>query len=154
VARSANEEAPHPGVRREAYDLGPRARAILRGREIAERDLQESGGAFDLDQVRRLLGGVSRQRVERRVAEGSLLAVPGPSNRRRYPAVQFGDAGEIVDGLKDVQDALGFDSPWAVLNFLVNPNDALAGDPPIALLRQGRAQAVVEAARRIGEPGG
>src|SRR5262245_3694577 len=35
----------------EAFAPGPRARAILRGREIAARDLAESGGAYDLRQV-------------------------------------------------------------------------------------------------------
>src|SRR3712207_9581631 len=62
---------------------------------------------------------------------GSLLAVPGPSNRRAYPTVQFTSDGTVVPGLKAVQDALPTDNPWAVLNFLVRPDPRLNGRKPI-----------------------
>ena len=97
--------------------------------------------------------GVSRQAVEKRVREGSLLAVPGPSNRRRFPTVQFTDDGEVVEGLREVRQALPFRNPWAVLNFLVNPDDRLGGRRPIDALKAGETDEVVEAARRIGQQG-
>ncbi len=137
----------------EAFEPGARARALLRGIEIAEADLAASGGAFDFSQVQRLLRGVSRQRIDQRVQEGSLLAVPGPSNRRRFPALQFDAEGKVVDGLDQVRNSLRFTSPWAVLNFLANPLDDLQGQKPIDLLRKGQIDPVLEVARRQGIQG-
>ena len=68
----------------------------LQGVRIAQETLREAGGAYDLDQVRILMHGISRQRVDRRVKERSLLAVPGPSNRRLYPTIQFDRDGSGV----------------------------------------------------------
>ena len=49
---------------------------------------------------------------------------------------------------------LPVESPWAVLNFLVNPDDRLEGRKPIDVLRSGNVGEVIEAARLYGEPGG
>ena len=136
-----------------AFEPGPRARALLRGIEIAQEDLRNTGGAYSLDEVQTLMRGVSRQRIERRVREGSLLAVPGPSNRRRYPTVQFNPDGTIVEGLKQVCEALPTKNPWSVLNFLVAPEDRLDGRKPIDLLRAGKVEIVIQAARRMGQQG-
>jgi hypothetical protein len=156
VARSdASAVAAKPSGRisPQAFEPDARARAMLRGVEYAQADLRDAGGAYDVDQVRQLLHGVSRQSIDKRVRDGSLLAVPGPSNRRRFPTVQFNDDGQIVEGLKPVQAALGYANPWSVLSFLVNPQDGLSGDTPIERLRKGDVAAVVEAARGIGVQG-
>jgi hypothetical protein len=137
----------------DAFEPDARARAILRGRQFAHKDLAAAGGAFDLTQVRALLNDVSRQAVEKRVNSGSLLVVPGPSGRPRFPALQFDRDGRLVKGLKEVQAALGFSSPWAVLNFLVNGNDHLAGCQPIEVLRRGEIDTVVAAAHSVGVQG-
>ena len=152
-AQAAKSSAPAL-VDRAAYEPDARSRAILNGVRIAERDLEESGGAYSLEQVRTLLRGVSRQAIDKRVLEGSLLAVPGPSNRRSYPTLQFNRDGSIVAGLKEVRRALPFGSPWMVLNFLANPDDRLDGRKPIDVLRAGDVAWVVEAARLYGESGG
>ena len=136
-----------------AFQPDARARSILRGRQMARHDIAAAGGTYDLDDVRGLLGDISRQAVDKRVREGSLIAVSGPKNRRRYPTVQFETNGTVVAGLREVQAALPTRNPWAVLNFLVRPEARLEGSPPIALLRQGRVAEVVEAARRMGEQG-
>lgn len=136
-----------------AFAPNARARALLQGVKIAQSDLRAAGGAFGLEEVQTLLNGVSRQAVEKRVKEGSLLAVPGPSNRRSYPAVQF-DRDGVLPGLKEVQAALPTRNPWAVLNFLVRPDARLGGRSPVEVLRKGAVEEVVGAARRMGEPGG
>jgi hypothetical protein len=136
-----------------AFEPSSRAKALLRGVQIAQSDLKESGGAYDLEQVRVLMNGISRQMVDRKVREGSLLAVPGPSNRRAYPTVQFTSDGTVVPGLKAMQDALPTDNPWAVLNFLVRPDPRLNGRKPIDLLKAGEIDLVVDAARRMGQQG-
>jgi hypothetical protein len=136
-----------------AFEPSSRAKALLKGVQIAQSDLKESGGAYDLDQVRVLMNGISRQMVDRKVREGSLLAVPGPSNRRAYPTVQFTRDGTVVPGLKAVHDALPTKNPWAVLNFLVHPDPRLNGRKPIDVLKAGTIDSVIESARRLGQQG-
>ncbi len=140
-------------VGRAAFEPDARARAVLRGVEYARADLRDAGGAYDVEQVRSLLHDVSRQAIDKRVKDGSLLAVPGPSNRRRFPTVQFRDDGAVIEGLKEVQETLGYSSPWAVLNFLVNRDDGLNDERPIDALRRGEVNRVLESARRIGVQG-
>jgi hypothetical protein len=141
-------------VAAQAYEPSARAKAILRGITYAEEDLKAAGGTYDIDDVRTLFRGISRQAVDKKVAEGSLLAVPGPSGRRRFPAAQFTDDGSVVKGLKEVQSALGLSSQWSVLNFLVNEHDLLGNETPIDALRRGDVARVVEAAKRSGVHGG
>jgi hypothetical protein len=138
---------------RAAFEPDARARALLEGVRIASEDLREAGGAYDLEQVRTLLRGISRQAVDKRVQDGSLLAVPGPSNRRSFPTLQFNRDGTVVDGLKAVHEALPTRNSWTVLNFLSRPDDRLQGRKPIDVLKEGRVDLVVEAARRMGEQG-
>lgn len=140
-------------VNEEAFKPDARSLALLEGARIAQQDLQEAGGAYDLAQVRTLMQGVSRQAIDKRVQEGSLLAVPGPNNRRSYPTLQFGRNGAIVPGLKAVREALPSRNPWTVLNFLAHPDDRLNGQRPIDLLLAGDVDLVVEAARRVGSQG-
>ncbi|KAB0538137.1 pyruvate/2-oxoglutarate dehydrogenase complex dihydrolipoamide acyltransferase (E2) component [Pseudochrobactrum saccharolyticum] len=140
-------------VAKEAYQPDARALALLRGVEIAQQDLREAGGAYTLEQVRLLLQGISRQAVDKRVQDGSLLAVPGPGNRRAYPTIQFLNDGSIVAGLKAVRQALGSANPWFLLNFLSRPDERLNGKKPIELLHRGETDAVLEAARLNGLQG-
>jgi tetratricopeptide (TPR) repeat protein len=136
-----------------AYKLDSRAQALLRGARIAQDDLRAAGGAYDLDQVRTLMRGISRQAIDKRVHEGSLLAVPGPNNRRSYPTLQFNDDGSVVEGLKLVRQALPTTNLWTILNFLARPDDRLFGRKPIDMLKAGEIDLVVEAARRVGQQG-
>ena len=140
-------------VNKGAFAPDARALAVLEGVRIAQEDLRRSGGAYDLDQVRTLLRGISRQAVDKRVQEGSLLAIPGPSNHRSFPTLQFNSDGTVVDGLKSVQEALPTDNPWTVLNFLAQPDERLNGRKPIDLLKEGKVELVVEAARRMARQG-
>jgi hypothetical protein len=140
-------------VNKEAFAPDARALAVLEGVRIAQEDLQRSGGAYDLDEVRTLLRGISRQAVDKRVQEGSLLAVPGPSNHRSFPTLQFNTDGTVIEGLKSVRDVLPTNNPWTVLNFLARPDDRLNGRKPIDLLREGKVELVVEAARRMAQQG-
>ncbi|TFF21867.1 hypothetical protein E3C22_14455 [Jiella endophytica] len=116
-------------------------------------DLVAAGGTYDLSEVRELFGAISRQAIDKKARDGSLLAVPGPGNSRRYPTLQFSDDGSLVQGLRQVRAALPTTDPWAVLNFLVNPDPRLGGRAPIALLHGGEVAIVVEAAKRMGEQG-
>ena len=130
-----------------------RARAILRGLEIARNDLKQAGGAFTLDEVRALLGGVSRQRVDQLVKQGKLLAVPGPNNARCYPTVQFNDDGCLIKGLADVLEKLPTRNSWAILCFLIHADPQLGGVSPLDMLRRDQIATAVAAAARMGEAG-
>jgi hypothetical protein len=152
-ARAEDHIEPIDVVNKAAFEPDARSQAVLQGVRIAQNDLKAAGGAYDLEQVRTLLHGVSRQAVDKRVQEGSLLAVPGPSNRRCYPTLQFNRDGTVVAGLREVQEALSVDSPWTVLNFLARPDDRLNGKKPIDVLREGYLQLVLDAANRYGEQG-
>lgn len=139
---------------RSAYEPDARARALARGLKMRRADLAKAGGTYELDDVRELMNGVTAQAVGKRVREGSLLAVPGPSNRRRYPTMQFTADGGVVPGLKAVTEAFPSKSPWMLLNFLVNPESRLGDRAPIDLLRAGQIDPVVQAARAVGQQGG
>lgn len=147
-------QVPSMGIDKAAFEPDARSKALLQGVRIAQEMLREAGGAYDLDQVRTLMRGISRQRVDQRVKERSLLAVPGPSNRRLYPTIQFDRDGSVLDGLQAVLAALPTCNPWSALNFLICPDHRLDGRKPIDLLRQGETAVVVEAARRMAEQGG
>jgi len=153
AAISATSSKRETAINRAAYAPDARSLAILEGVRIAQEDLREAGGAYDLDQVRTLMHGVSRQAIDKRVQEGRLLAVPGPSNRRSYPTLQFNSDGTVVDGLKAVSEALPTRNPWTILNFLAQPDDRLSGRKPIDVLKEGKINLVVEAAQRIGQQG-
>jgi hypothetical protein len=140
-------------INEEAFKPDARSQALLEGVRIAQEDLREAGGAYDLKQVRLLMQGVSRQAIDKRIQEGSLLSVPGPSNRRSYPTLQFNRDGTIVAGLKAVRKALPSSNPWIILNFLARPDDRLDGRKPIDVLKAGDVELVVEAARRLGNQG-
>lgn len=154
------ERAPrHSSTEREAlvdktaFEPDARSRAMLEGVRIAQQDLREAGGAYDLEEVRTLMRGVSRQAIDKRVQDGSLLAVPGPSNRRSYPTLQFNRDGTVVSGLRAVREALQTSNSWAVLNFLSHADARLDNRKPIELLKSGQLDLVLEAARRHGEQG-
>lgn len=150
---SPNPKTQEAVINQAAFEPDARSLAILEGVRIAQEDLREAGGAYDLDQVRTLMRGVSRQAIDKRVQEGSLLAVPGPSNRRSYPTLQFNPDGTVIDGLKAVSEALPTNNPWTFLNFLAQPDDRLRGRKPIDVLKEGKIDLVVEAARRMGQQG-
>jgi DNA-binding protein HU-beta len=137
-----------------AYKPSARAIALLRGKEICERDLKASGGSFTLEEAAKLLG-ISRQAVAERVRDNALLAIPGPHARRLYPVVQFTNETEdgILPGLKEVLDSLPSANGWFRLNFLVTPDTQLGGRPPVELLKKGRIDPVVMAAKAVGVQG-
>lgn len=136
----------------DAYAVGPRGLALLRGKQIRDDDLRRAGGAYTLDQVRELLR-ITRQAIEKKVREQAILAVPGPSGERRYPVAQFTGDG-IVSGLKPALAALPSESAWFRLNFLVTPLAQLDGQTPVEALGAGKTEAVVEAAQSVGVQGG
>jgi hypothetical protein len=140
-----------PQIEVDAFEPDAKARALLRGVELAQQDLADSGGSFTLEQVLKLLG-VTRQRVHEKVQQGELFSVKAPGGRIRFPVVQFTQDGPI-EGLKEVVRVFPSKNPWMLLNFLVHPDSRLGDRKPIDLLKQGDTQPVVGAARSLGMQG-
>ncbi len=151
-ARRGPRKPAHKRINVEAFEPGAKARALLRGIEIAEKDLRAAGGTYELAEVEQLLN-ISRQAIAKKVDEGALLAVPGPGNRRRYPAVQFTQGGTLP-GLREVLAALPGRNAWYQLNWLVNPDPRIENRTPAQLLEAGDVATAVAAARAQGEQGG
>jgi hypothetical protein len=152
---TSDPNAPAEGTSRkpDVSDLDARNRAIRRGIEYAEMDLQDAGGVYSIDELREILRDVSSQEIDQRVLDGSILEVRGANNQRQFPKMQFNDDGTVVTGLKLVSEAFPSKSSWALLNFLMNPQSNLGGAKPIDLLRAGATLEVITVARQIGQQG-
>lgn len=76
VVTSGSPAGKKTVINQAAFEPDARSLALVEGVRIAQKDLEEAGGAYDLDQVRTLMQGVSRQAVDKRVNDGSLLGGP------------------------------------------------------------------------------
>lgn len=132
--------------------LGPleaaRNRARLRGRQQAERDRLAAGRELEREEVGHLLG-ISAGQVDLWTKQNRLLAIPG-ENGYRYPDIQFLER-QPLPGLNEVLAAFPDRNPWSRLNYLMNPDSRLGGARPVDLLRLGKVEAVIQAARAVGE---
>jgi hypothetical protein len=118
-------------------------------------DLVANGDLIGAGSVCRLLGGISREELDERIERQELLALPpveleSLGRVEGFPRVQFTETG-VLPGLAQVLAAMPDEDPWVKFNYLVNPDVRLAGRRPIDLLGQGEIEAVVAAARRVGE---
>lgn len=130
LARATADQAAAEATRR----LDPLAGAIARG-AAAKADLaDQAGGLLSAAAAGRLLG-ISRAAVDKRRGAGRLLALRIRSDWH-YPACQF-RGEEVLPGLAEVLAAMADASGWSILAFLLSPDDALAGQAPLDLLRQG-----------------
>jgi len=130
-----------------------RDRAVNRGIQRAQKDLQDAGGAYDLDELATVLSGDTLKDVDQLVSAGDILEVRDANNRRQYPKIQFNGDGTVVAGLKIVSGSFPSRNPWAILNFLVSPHSGLNGERPIDCLRVGALDKVAAAARSFGQQG-
>lgn len=113
--------------------------------------LKRAGGAVTVEEARPLLGGVSRQAVEKRRERGTLLGLRIGSEYR-YPLCQFAD-GDVLPGLPDVLRAFSVRSPWTQLSVLVAEQDALDGRTVLQALRDGDVAEAVAVAASFGNTG-
>lgn len=109
----------------------------------------ELGPVYDAEGVAQLLGGetpVSRQAVSKR----RLVVLKTGSGRVVYPAFQFDESGSVVDGVADVVKLVEPTdlSHWTLASWFVSPDVDLDGTQPIAALRAGGKEAVLEVVRR------
>jgi hypothetical protein len=136
------------GLLREQDPLGP---ALVRGVQRREALLAAEGGVLGVADVAKRLH-MSRQAVNKRRGAGQLLAVEVGRRGFLYPGWQLTDTGTLA-GLADVLAALGEASPWAALRFFLSGSHRLSGKRPLDLLRAGKLEPVVRAAKAFDDHG-
>ena len=125
----------------------PELRVRLRG-AIARRELlEQEGGVVNPSSVAKLLH-ISRQAVGQRRVAGKLLGVETPTGYL-YPIWQF-DGPELLPGIEETLAVLKDHDPWMQFIFFLTNNDATRGRQPLELLRKGKPQAVLRAAKLYG----
>ncbi len=99
----------------------------------------ELGPLLTSAQVRELLGGVSRQRVDELLQARRLIGPRDESGRRRFPAFQFHD-GRPLEPLVAAYwtVAEGTIDEWTAASWCVSPDDALEGRTPAQWALEGR----------------
>ena len=151
---------PHampPGTSLETKPLS-RMRAAARcsgGSKIAEDDLMNAGGAFDLEQVPH--ANAWRVAAGRRQAQSRTGSTSGRARDQAIAGVirrcNSMPTGRSLLASSRSKRRFPTKNPWMVLNFLARPDARLDGKRPIDLLRAGGVDVVVEAASRYGEQG-
>lgn len=129
----------------------PLERAKLRGIAARERLLNAEGGPLTISQVGELLG-ISRQAIHKRFRKGKLIALTISKRGYLFPKWQFAENG-LLTGLEEVLAALDESDSWIQAAFMLNPNIWLDGASPLEMLRQGKIEDVMVAARASGEQG-
>lgn len=140
-----------PELLQQIQQSDPLARAFLDGLDAKRELLAQNGGVFKTDQVAEYLG-ISPQAVNKRRMFRQLLGLTFRKRGFLYPGWQFTGAG-TVPGLDDVLRILAQHDEWMQNVFFISPNTWLGDRRPLDLLREGKVQDVVEAAREFGEHG-
>jgi hypothetical protein len=124
-----------------------RAAMVAAARVAWEREL---GPLLSGAQVRELLGGVSRQRVDELARGRRLISLRERSGRRRYPLFQFEDGQPlepIVTAFWIVAD--GAASDWTAASWCVRTDPALGDRSPLEWVRAGKdPERVLQIARQ------
>lgn len=99
--------------------------------------------------VRELLGGVSRQRVDELQRARRLIVLREQSGRLRFPAFQFVDGRPLeplVAAFWTIVDAPA--SEWTAASWCVAPYDELGGRSPVDMAKAGDLELLARVARQ------
>ena len=107
------------------------------------------GPVYTTGGVRALLGGITRQAVDDRINRGTLFALTTADRRRVFPAFQFDDRNEPLDGLVEVIAPLRpLADEWMIASWLTQPAGELDGRSPVVWLRERREPGRLDAFAR------
>lgn len=99
----------------------------------------ELGPLLSSAQVRELLGGVSRQRVDELGRQRRIIGLRDTAGRRRFPSFQFHDARPVATLVAAYSIIAGATaSEWSAASWCVAPDTALEGRSPAQWAREGR----------------
>lgn len=136
----------HAATAASVVAVDPLAAAKARWLRAEEELLNAAGGTLTAEDVATLLGGVTRQAVEKRRDRRTLLGLRRSGGAFVYPVCQF-HGGDVLPGLDRFLDAFPRDTdPWQMLNVLVGPSEALNGQTPLETLRRGDVAGALEVA--------
>jgi hypothetical protein len=113
-----------------------RAAVLAVAEEVWEGEL---GPLLSSAQVRELLGGVSRQRVDELLRSHRLIGLADSGGRRRFPGFQFVDGrpqAPLIDAFWTLSDSAV--EGWTAASWCVATDDALDGLSPALWAREGR----------------
>ena len=123
----------------------PLAAARLRGLRAKKRLLESEGGAVSGRELAQALG-ITRQAVDKRRLAGKLIGIDLGKRGYAYPVWQIG-----LNGMDAVLAELDEVDPWTQALFMLSANNWLNGETPLAMLRRGELDEVLNAARLYGE---
>lgn len=128
----------HAGSPEPVRLLDPLSDALARGVDERDRLIALAGGLLSASDAGRVLGGISRQAVDKRRRAGQLLAVRVGGDWG-YPAAQFGSDGSVPALLPLVlaEGAASGIGGWAMVDLLLAPDETLDGLTPLAALERG-----------------
>jgi hypothetical protein len=99
----------------------------------------ELGPMLSSAEVRELLGGVSRQRVDELLRSHRLVGLRDSAGRRQFPTFQFQDGRPLKQLIAAYRTVAGASvSDWTAASWCVSPDDALEGRSPVRWAREGR----------------
>lgn len=150
VIRSSDQEPEieieEIAPQKDALDIALAAaeqRGIERVAEILKRPEMLSADEF-ADEI-----GSTRETVNKKRKRHEVLGLEGAKRGMRFPKWQIGDDGQLLVGLVQLFEALN-GHPWAVYRFLLQKSASLGGRTGLEMLRAGRIEDAVGAARSIG----
>lgn len=121
------------------------------GNDAPRSRLAEDTGPFYSEQSLQRWLKVSGEELERRIADGRILACLTSDNHRVFPVWQFDEEGHVLAGISEVIGLfrdVGLPDGWTLAKWLNVSNPELDDATASSLLARGEDTVVVEAARR------
>jgi hypothetical protein len=133
----------------------PLARARLRGIRRKREMLEAEGGSVGTAEAAEILGGISKQAVDKRRERGTILALPRGGGEYAFPLWQFDENSRdgLLPGLARVLRSFSVEDPWMRAEFMLAPNPRLGGKKPLDALGYGEVEASALAATAYGVHG-
>lgn len=113
------------------------AEEITNAIAFKRRMIEQAGGAFDAEAVRKLLGHKTVQAVYKAARDRRLLMVED-NGAKLFPAFQF-DGDTIRPAIPRILAAVPDATGWTLLQFLVSGDEGLGNERPIDLLKRDEA---------------
>jgi hypothetical protein len=123
----------------------PLAAARLRGLQAKKHLLEAEGGVVSGRDLAQAIG-ITRQAVDKRRLAGKLIGIDLGKRGYAYPVWQIG-----LNGMDAALAELDEVDPWTQALFMLSANNWLNGETPLAALRRGELDEVLNAARLYGE---
>jgi hypothetical protein len=112
--------------------------------------LADEGGPIGVEDVAKLLR-ITRAAVDKRRKSGTLIGIEDGGRAILYPRWQFTETG-LLPGLDDALRVMIVKEPWMRMQFFLS-HDSDLGTRPLNVLRDGRVDDVILAAKRFGRFG-